>query len=201
MRWNMALNGCTECYDEERVFSSSKRCHWAAARTNGNEKSKNGGEEFQIQICMDVSIYFFWFLPLPVVFRGVSLLSDTASASQLFCPIYLSTSLSMFLYPSLLLLLPLPHTYAPTRGMPESLEVLIRLVGVCFTAQPVRPGCSQNPSNLFFASTKDFIMRGWSLAFLEEDFLQARGHLPIVVKTGMLQGYDDSKMWWCTQGI
>lgn len=46
------------------------------------------------------------------------------------CPLSLSTSFYVFLYPSHLLSPPLPHTYALTLGMPEPVEVLIGAVGV-----------------------------------------------------------------------
>lgn len=118
------------------------------------------------------------------------------------CPLSLSTSFYVFLYPSLLHSPPLPHTYAPTLGMPQSVEVLIRGVGVpgLLRAQPKRI-----LSVAKRRSHHENVMLFWR--HVGRGFPTARGHLPVAVKTGMLLLYEDSGMmimkaiWWCIWGM
>lgn len=100
--------------------------------------------------------------------RGLSSLYDYESASPQLCPSPLFLPLSVFFStPPLPLPSPVPHTHALTRGMPESVEVLISVVGVprLLRAEP-KPSLTQ-------------IRKYWrSLQYhekekhLKEDFLQ-----------------------------
>lgn len=81
----------------------------------------------------------------------------------------LSTSFSVFLYPSPLLSPPLPHAYTPTPGMPESVEVLIRVAGVPGLLRPqiiyrekVKPCFQEAPWNRISYSL-------WTFANIGED--------------------------------
>lgn len=133
---------------------------------------------------------------------GVSSYCDAASASP---QLSLSVTLSLFLPLSLSfstppfspLLLFLTHTLSH-RGMPESVEVLGRVVGV--------PGLLRPEPNRSVISS----LRGWSAAFWRHiggGFLIACGHLRTLVKTEMPLLYEDMGMmimkaiWWGIYGV